>query len=145
LRLVFAIGALTAILLAACGGGGSKATDVSVTLKEWSVTPSIDDITEGKVKIKVTNEGTIPHEFVIVKSDLSPEGLPVENGNVTEAQVNIIDEIEPFAAGTTQSLELNLTPGKYLLICNITEQVPGQKVTSHYQNGMVAFFQVEPK
>jgi len=145
MRLVFAISAASALLLASCGSGGSKAQEVTVSLKEWSVTPSVDDITEGKVNFKVTNAGTIPHEFVVVKSDLSPEGLPVENGNVTEAQVNIIEEIEAFAAGTTRSLELDLTPGKYLLICNITEQPPGQRPVSHYQNGMVAFFQVEPK
>ena len=144
MRVVVAIGVLTALLVAACGGGG-KATDVSVTLKEWSIAASPEEVTEGKVKFKVTNDGTVPHEFVVVKSDLPPAGLPVQNGKVVEDQVNIVDEIEPFAAKTTESIELDLSPGKYLLICNITEQPPGQRPVSHYQNGMVAFFQVEPK
>ena len=144
MRVVVAIGVLTALLVAACGGGG-KAKDVSVTLKEWSIAASPEEVPEGKVKFKVANEGSVPHEFVVVKSDLTPTGLPVVNGKVVEDQVNIVDEIEPFAAKTTESIELDLSPGKYLLICNIVETPPGLPVVSHYQNGMAAFFQVEPK
>jgi hypothetical protein len=134
-----------AAAVAACGGGGGEPTALTVTLREWSVEVSRDVVTEGAVHFEVTNAGTVPHEFVIVKSDLSPEGLPVENGQVTQAQVNIVDEIEPFAAGSEASLQRDLSPGKYLLICNIVERVPGQQPVSHYQNGMVAFLLVEPE
>jgi len=143
-RIVLAVATLVAVLVAGCGGG-AKAKDVSVQLKEWSVTPSLEQVTDGKVKFTVTNDGSIPHEFVIIKSDLPPNGLPVKDGKVVEDEVNLVDEIEAFAAKTTESITLDLSPGKYLLICNITEQVPGQPVTSHYQNGMAAFFLVEPK
>lgn len=144
MRIVIAMGVLTALLVAACGGDG-KATDVSVALKEWSIAASPATVTEGKVKFEVANEGTVPHEFVVVKSDLTPNGLPVENGKVVEGQVNIVDEIEPFGAKTTESIELDLSPGKYLLICNIVETPPGLPVVSHYRNGMVVAFLVEQK
>lgn len=144
MRFVIAFGVLTALLVAACGGGGGKAKDVSVSLKEWSIAATPAEAPEGKVKFSVKNEGTIPHEFVVVKSDLPPTGLPVKDGKVVEEQINLIDEIEPFGAGTTKSITLDLSPGKYLLICNIVEQVPGQPVTSHYQKGMTVFFQVGP-
>jgi uncharacterized cupredoxin-like copper-binding protein len=135
---------VTAVLVAACGGG-DEAQDVSVSLKEWSVTPSLAQVTDGKVKFTVTNDGTIPHEFVVIKSDLPPNGLPVSDGKVIEDEVNLVDEIEAFAAKSTESITLDLSPGKYLLICNVTEQVPGQPVTSHYQNGMTVLFLVEPE
>jgi uncharacterized cupredoxin-like copper-binding protein len=142
--IVLAISAVLAAMVVACGGDG-EATDVAVSLKEWTVTPSLQQATDGKVKFTVTNDGTIPHELVVIKSDLPPSGLPVKDGKVIEDEVNLIDEIEAFAAKTTESMTLDLSPGKYLLICNITEQVPGQPVTSHYQNGMAALFLVEPK
>ena len=141
---LLAVGVVVAAMVVACGGGG-KATDVAVSLKEWSVTPSLAQVTDGKVKFTVTNDGTIPHELVVIKSDLPPNGLPVKDGKVIEDEVNLLDEIEAFAAKTTESMTLDLSPGKYLLICNITEQVPGQPVTSHYQNGMTTLFLVEPK
>jgi uncharacterized cupredoxin-like copper-binding protein len=135
---------VVAVLAVGCGGGDG-AEDVAVSLKEWSITLALEEAVEGKVKFEVTNDGTIPHEFVVVKSDLPPEGLPVENGKVVEDEVNIVDEIEPFGAKTTESIELDLSPGKYLLICNVVETPPGLPVVSHYQNGMVAFFLVEPE
>jgi uncharacterized cupredoxin-like copper-binding protein len=141
---VLAVATLVAVLVAACGGG-DEAQDVSVSLKEWSVTPSLAQVTDGKVKFTVTNDGTIPHEFVVIKSDLPPNGLPVSDGKVIEDEVNLVDEIEAFAAKSTESITLDLSPGKYLLICNVTEQVPGQPVTSHYQNGMTVLFLVEPE
>ncbi|HEY7466775.1 MAG TPA: hypothetical protein VIB47_08790 [Dehalococcoidia bacterium] len=144
MRFVLAVATLVAVLVAACGGG-DEAQDVSVSLKEWSVTPSLAQVTDGKVKFTVTNDGTIPHEFVVIKSDLPPNGLPVSDGKVIEDEVNLVDEIEAFAAKSTESITLDLSPGKYLLICNVTEQVPGQPVTSHYQNGMTVLFLVEPE
>jgi uncharacterized cupredoxin-like copper-binding protein len=144
LRFVLGVGLFVAAAVAGCGGGG-EATSLAVTLREWSVGVSRESVTEGAVRFEVTNAGAVPHEFVVVKSDLSPEGLPVENGQVTQAQVNIVDEIEPFAAGSEASLQLDLSPGKYLLICNIVERVPGQQPVSHYQNGMVALLLVEPE
>jgi uncharacterized cupredoxin-like copper-binding protein len=144
MRGVLGLSALLALLATACGGG-EKTTNVQVSLDEWSVMLDVEEVSDGRMRFEVSNEGSVPHEFVVVKSDLPPEGLPVQNGKVVEEQVNIVDEIEPFAAGSTESITLDLSPGKYLLICNIVEQVPGQPVTSHYQNGMVAFLLVEPK
>jgi uncharacterized cupredoxin-like copper-binding protein len=145
LRVVPALAGLLTTLLVACGGEGGTTTDVTVSLRQWSVEVSRESAPEGKLRFEVSNQGTVPHEFVVVKSDLPPEGLPVQDGRVVEEQVNLVDEIAPFAAGSVETLELDLSPGKYLLICNIVEQPPGQPVTSHYQNGMVAFFLVEPE
>ena len=141
---VVAVLSVIAALLVACGGG-DKTRDVTVSLTEWRVTTSAETVAAGKVRFSVENAGALPHEFVVIKSDLPPEGLPVQAGKVIEDQVNIVDEIEPFAAGATEEITLDLSPGKYLLICNIVELPPGQPPVSHYQNGMVAFFLVEPE
>jgi uncharacterized cupredoxin-like copper-binding protein len=133
----------TALLVAACGGDDGP-TNVDVSLAEWSVTPSTETTTEGAIRFTLLNTGTAPHQFVVVKSDLPPEQLPVADGKVVESQVNIVDKVEAFAPASSQTLTLDLTPGKYLLICNLTERPPGGRPISHYQEGMVAFFLVEP-
>jgi uncharacterized cupredoxin-like copper-binding protein len=118
--------------------------DVQVTLKEWSVTPEVTTAKAGEVRFVVTNQGTVPHEFVIFKTDLPPEGLPTLDGKVEEDKLDHVDELDVFAAGTTESLTLNLTPGKYVFVCNIVENPPGQPVLSHYQQGMRVAFTVNP-
>lgn len=142
-RLVGQLAAIPAVavvvLLSACGGG---AKDVNVSLKEWSVTPEVAQVKPGEVRFVVANEGTEPHELVIIRSDLSPGALPVVDGKVDEERVDIVDEIEPFAAGTTERKTVELKAGKYLLICNIVERPPGEPVESHYEKGMRTAFLV---
>ena len=44
-------------------------------------------------------------------------------------------EVEDVAKGTTKSVELELTPGRYVVFCNVVEDVDGTKV-SHFKKGM---------
>ena len=59
-----------------------------------------------------------------------------------EDQVDLIDEIEPFAVGTRAAIALDLEAGAYLLICNIAEEEDGT-IESHYELGMHTAFTVE--
>lgn len=86
------------------------------------------------IEFVVANEGGTPHEFLIVKTDLAADALPIEGGAIDEAQVEIVHEIEGFPAGETEEATLTLATGGYVLICNI----PG-----HYQLGMTIAFTVE--
>lgn len=134
---------LAASAAAACGGGGGVRR-ASVTLREWSVQPSPAETRAGRVRFEVENAGTRPHEMLVVKSDLPPDLLPVSEGRVAESMVNVAGEAEAFGAGEKRVLELDLSPGKYLLLCNLVELPPGAPAVSHYQNGMVAAFLVTP-
>lgn len=158
----FALGTFLAVLalgLAACksadgggAGGGEEgaATTVSVTLREFSVTPSPDSAPTGTVKFDVNNAGAEVHEFVVIKTDLAPDALPTgKDGAVDEAGtgMEVIGEIEDIPAGSTQTTEFDLASGKYVLICNITEEMKHkdakhEEVMSHYQEGMHAPFTV---
>ena len=111
------------------------ATTVQVNLKEFSITPSLSSVPAGAVTFVASNTGTMEHEMVILKTDLAPDALPVVDNQATEdgPGVQHIDEIEEFEPGTQQTLTVNLTPGNYVLICN----VPG-----HYQSGMRTAFTV---
>jgi uncharacterized cupredoxin-like copper-binding protein len=120
------------------------ATEVDVTLTEFAIEPSATSAPAGNVYFLVANDGpNDPHEFVVIKSDLAPDALPVEDGKVPEDEVDFIDEIEPFAVGSTGSITLDLEAGSYVLICNIVEVEADGKIESHYEEGMRAAFTVE--
>ena len=113
----------------------AQAATVQVTLQEYSVMANPSSAPAGGVDFVASNNGSLSHEFVIIRTDLAPSALPVVAGQVDEngAGVQVIDEIEPFAPGTQQMLSANLASGAYVFICN----VPG-----HYQLGMRTGFTV---
>jgi uncharacterized cupredoxin-like copper-binding protein len=118
------------------------ATQVDVRLQEWAIAPGQPSVEAGKVYFLVENAGPDhPHEMVIIRTDLGPLDLPFEEDKVPEDQIDLVDEIEAFAPDSSASLTVELTAGKYLLICNITEEDP--EIGSHYKKGMVAAITVE--
>jgi uncharacterized cupredoxin-like copper-binding protein len=137
------------VLVAGCttGGGasegGSAGGTVNVTLAEFSVTPDKTEIAAGSVTFEVSNTGPDDvHEFVIIKTDLPPGSLPVDStGAVDEAagDMEVIDEIEDIAVGSSETLTVDLAAGSYVLICNIYDDAEKE---AHYSEGMRAAFTV---
>jgi uncharacterized cupredoxin-like copper-binding protein len=112
------------------------AEQVNVNLGEWSIVPDQTTVNAGQVYFSADNLGpNDAHEVVIIRTDVEPDQLPVVDGRVPEDQVDIVGEIEPFSPGTQAADTFELTPGNYVLICNITE-TEGGTVVSHYQLGM---------
>jgi hypothetical protein len=139
---------MAALVTLGCSAGPGatatpRATTVDVTLQEWAVLTSVSSAPAGQVRFVATNAGPDDaHELVIVRSDLSLTDLPTDaTGKVDEngAGMEVIDEIEEFAVGTTQEKTVNLTPGAYVLICNIYTQSENE---AHYQEGMRTTFTV---
>jgi uncharacterized cupredoxin-like copper-binding protein len=145
--------AALAAVAAACGdeeegeeGGGGGGTTVNVTLGEWLVEPDPASAPAGSITFVANNEGSEPHELVIVKTDLAPGALPTkDDGSFDEeaAGVEVIDEIEEFEAGGSESITVDLAAGKYVLLCNLVEEEESGEKESHYEKGMHAAFTVE--
>lgn len=117
-------------------GGLSAADDgISGSLDEWSVSVDAASAPAGEVSFTVDNDGTIGHEFLIVKTDIAPGEIPVVGDRFPEDAdgIEVIDEIGEYPAGTTETLEVTLTPGSYQLVCNLPD---------HYANGMYTGFVV---
>jgi hypothetical protein len=131
------------VFAAVACAGGKEGTSVTVRLSEWEAAPAAREIEPGKVRFEVSNSGTMPHELVVVKSDLPPEELEVVNGKVDESRVNVIDRTPSVAASGNAESTLELSPGKYVLLCNIVDQPAGAEAVSHFENGMYASFLVE--
>jgi uncharacterized cupredoxin-like copper-binding protein len=103
----------------------------NVSLKEFSINPSTSQAAAGKVTFKVHNAGTVPHEFVVIKTNKGAGQLlkgarADETGNVGETG--------DLRVGQSKTLKLNLKPGHYAFICNL----PG-----HYKAGQHTDFTVK--
>lgn len=123
---------------------GTDAIDVS--LQEWSINPSVNTAKAGSVTFNIRNIGPKEeHEFVILKTDLDHAALPkLTDGSVDEKGPGITfpGEIEGIGAGAQSSGTFNLTPGKYIFICNLVDQ--GEEgVQVHFRNGMFTSFTVQ--
>ena len=135
------IGLPLVIGLVACG----TTTTVDVSLREFSIAPSVASAPAGTVTFEVTNDGPNDvHEFVVVRTDLAPDALPTDaDGSVLEdgEGMEVINEIEDLAVGASETLMLTLEAGSYVLICNIVEEEEGE-TEAHYALGMRTAFTV---
>ncbi len=146
--------ALVTLLIVACGGDGEdgdgtapRATApadqnlaerviVDVPHWEWEMAASADTAPAGTVTFNAINEGTILHNLRLAKTDLAPDGLPVDDSTlmVDEGQVEVVASSRDLDVGMSEELTVELEPGSYVLFCNIP---------AHYQAGLYAGFTVE--
>jgi hypothetical protein len=122
--------------------GNSEETPTGVvvaTLDEYTVAPAPAEVEAGTIEIVAHNEGTEPHEIVVVRYDGDPADMPVaDDGSADEEQLPegaVIGEIEGFAGGLTCAAAFDLEPGTYVLLCNIVEEEGGQ-TEAHFHEGM---------
>jgi hypothetical protein len=136
------ITALTAPLLFVAGCSASAApppSAITATVSEFKVATTSPNAVTGPVTFTVTNGGAATHEFVIFKSDLAADKLPLDaEGRVDENATGVshVDEVEDVTAGSSKTLTVSLDPGRYVLICNL----PG-----HYVGGMHVALEVVKK
>ena len=122
------------------GDGGN----VAVTLQEFAIAAAPASAAAGSVTFDVNNVGPNDvNEFVVIKTDLGPTELPVDDKGVVDeegAGIEPVDEIEDIAVGDTPSLTVDLEAGSYVLICNIYSE---DEQEAHYSEGMRIGFTVE--
>jgi uncharacterized cupredoxin-like copper-binding protein len=135
------------MLLSACGGNGGSSTTtqaqtpspsdtssqaLEITMDDYTFSPSDATTNAGQVTISAPNTGQLVHELVLAKTDADPGGLPTtSDGEVDEAKLEArgedAGEIADVEAQDTKEGTFKLTPGRYVMFCNI----PG-----HYTQGM---------
>ena len=133
MKRLLVLAAAAALVIPACS---SDDGGIGVTEADFTVTPAETSAAAGELTFDITNDAEQTHEFVIFKTDLAPDALPVgDDGDVDEEGEGVehIDEIEDITGGSTQSLTVTLDAANYVFICNL----PG-----HYAQGMHAAFTV---
>jgi uncharacterized cupredoxin-like copper-binding protein len=137
LQMFMVVALLAASALMGCSTGPSK---VDVSLTTYKITLSTDSVKAGEVVFHVTNDATdLVHEFVIFKTDLPEDQLPLTSENIVDeegAGITFINEVEDVETGTSQDLTVTLESGRYVLLCNTAEN-------NHYMRGMHIVFNVK--
>jgi len=111
------------------------ASYVGVKLTEMAIALDATSVPAGPVIFGVANAGAVTHELVVLRTDLAVDKIPAnpeEAGKVSED--GSLGESGDISAGRWSSFVLTLSPGKYVLICNL----PG-----HYAAGMRIGFTVK--
>jgi uncharacterized cupredoxin-like copper-binding protein len=104
--------------------------DITGSVQEWAVGVSAHEALAGDVKFTIENQGTIPHEFIIVKTEFAAGKIPLGPDNRFDEEgegVSVPGEISEWNPKTTGTVTLKLDAGNYQLLCNIA---------GHYANGM---------
>ncbi len=134
------------VLAAACGGGASGGTagggagnassaSVSATMSDKDIVLDQASVSAGKVTFKVKNAGTVVHSMVVIKTNLDEAKLPADAkdpGKVDER--GSLGATGQIAKGDAKDLTLELSSGKYVLVCN---------EPAHYIVGMHVAFTVK--
>jgi len=112
---------------------------LTVALDQWSITPQASQIPAGPATFKVTNDGMMTHEFVVMRTDRPAADFHIgsfegEQFRVNEDTVGTnVGETGDMTAGANKTIKIDLKPGHYVFICNL----PG-----HYGLGMHTDFTV---
>lgn len=126
------------LLVAGCAGPAADApagSQVVVEMTDYKLTVNVPSVKAGKIQIGVRNLANMQHSFEVLKTDLPQDKIPVDLASAKAKEDGKVGEIPSIAAGKSASVTIDLTPGKYVLICN---------VAGHYQLGMHVAFTVEP-
>ncbi len=86
-----------------------------------------DSLPAGPRTFEVSNEGVMPHELVILRTDVKAADLTIDGAVAKET--GRVGGTADIPSGGTATLDVDLAPGHYVVLCN----VPG-----HYQGGMYA-------
>ena len=109
---------------------------IAATLTDGRIELSASSAPAGRVSFAIANDGSAVHEFEVLRTDIAADALPVDSGvaQTSADGVEIVDEVEEIAPGTSAELAVELDTGAYVIICN---------VAGHYDAGMAAAFAVE--
>ena len=116
--------AAVAFAAAGCGaklGAGGGASVVQVTERDFAIRTT-KQVPAGDVVLRVRNRGPGTHEFLVVRASTArlpfrSDGLTIDEDAVTKAEVGVL---EPGHAGVVRELRVRLTPGRYVLFCNMS-------------------------
>ena len=140
---VYAAASVIGAFAVACGGGSEPAsnasapratpqpaasTTVDVVLSNLAVSVAPNSVPAGKVtfNIQVPDDS---HAFSVLRTDLPPDQLPLTDSGQADTLAPGIELVLADGIGSYRTVEADLKPGSYVLICNDS---------AHYAAGMRA-------
>jgi len=129
--------AVIVIVASACAAAPADTSEIPslyVDVSDFKLVTDHPTIAAGHVVFGIRNHASMLHELMVIKTDLAPDQLPVDGATAKAKEDGKVGELLNIAGGASRKLVLELTPGKYVLICN---------VAGHYQLGMRVGLEVQ--
>jgi uncharacterized cupredoxin-like copper-binding protein len=126
-------------IAAACSRGDAapKGAPVNVREHDFGLTTDTPLVRAGYVTFHVRSTGPSTHEFVVARTDLPVDALPLQKNDITvdedSSRIHEVGSLGEVRLGATRDLTLKLPAGHYVMFCNL----PG-----HYRGGMYALLTV---
>lgn len=119
--------------------GSSTPAGTAVQLKNFSI-DAPDTVTAGAMTFVAYGDGPSMHELNIAETSFGAKSLPTAPDGTIDDKADRpgfrhVAEAEGIDIGDHQALRVDLTPGTYVMYCNME---------GHYQAGMVKAFEVTP-
>ena len=125
---------LTMATIAACAPAASDAIPIQVALHDDAIDLEVDNTPSGRIALEIRNQGELVHEVEIFSGATNGQILPVRSSVAVTTGLGLIDEVENILAESRALLVVDLSPGTYLLICNLP---------AHYESGMWTYLTVD--
>jgi uncharacterized cupredoxin-like copper-binding protein len=128
-RAMFIATAAACLLAAGCSDSSPPAPDgaenVAIVERDFSI-KAPERIDAGHVRLAIDNRGPDAHEFILLRAN--PSGLPLRADGMTVDEDKVEDRtvaaLEPALPGVRE-VDTTLTPGRYLMICNMAGHMMG--------------------
>lgn len=112
--------------------GGDVGEAITASLVEWAI-EAPTEYAAGTITFNASNDGSFPHEFVVIRGE-GYASLPLADGGaVIEDELpagDLIARTARIGRGSVEELTVDLEPGNYVLVCNL-----GSGGTSHAGRG----------
>jgi uncharacterized cupredoxin-like copper-binding protein len=124
---------------AACSRGDAAPRGIPVDVHEhdFGLSTHAPVVYAGYVTFHVRNTGPSTHEFIVARTDLAADALPLQKNDITanehSPQLREVGSLSEIRLGATRNLTLKLPAGRYVLFCNLS---------GHYRGGMYALLTV---
>jgi hypothetical protein len=124
-RLVVAAACL--VLMGCSSSSSDPAPDAGFSVVERDfVIRAPREVPAGNVRLSINNRGPDAHEFILVRANgsglpLRPDGMTVDEDAI---ESRTVAALEPGLPGV-RDLDVDLTPGRYLMICNMSGHLMG--------------------
>jgi uncharacterized cupredoxin-like copper-binding protein len=105
---------------------------VHVTEFTYGIQLANTTIAAGNTVFVAKNTSSIPHEFVLFKTDRPASDLPLKADGTADEESPLVEDVadsgSAFGPGETRLITADLEPGHYAMLCNLPP--------NHYKSGM---------
>ena len=109
--------------------GTPSGTVLGVTERDFHISTASRQVAAGDVTLRVRNNGPDQHELIVLP--VRRGGLPMRSDGFTVNEESVQQQepgaLAPGEPGATRLLRVHLSPGRYVLFCNME---------GHYMSGM---------